>query len=85
MELGQDQLIIEQLAIVDGDASVLSISAASILAKTYRDRLMVKLHQKFPNYHFAQHKGYATKLHWQAIEKHGLSPIHRLSFCGSMV
>jgi ribonuclease HII len=77
-------LDITQTAIVDGDASVLSISAASILAKTYRDRLMVKLHQKFPNYEFAQHKGYATRLHRIAIAKHGLSPIHRLSFCANI-
>lgn len=76
---------IKQTAIVDGDMSVLSISAASILAKTFRDRLMVKLHKKFPEYNFAQHKGYGTKRHWQAIHEHGLSSIHRLSFCGSIV
>jgi len=75
-------ITIEQTPIVDGDASVLSISAASILAKTYRDRLMVKLHKKFPNYEFARHKGYATRAHRLAIEKYGLSPLHRLSFCG---
>jgi ribonuclease HII len=75
---------IEQTAIVDGDASVLSISAASILAKTYRDRLMVKLHQKFPEYEFARHKGYATELHRWAIRKYGLTPVHRLSFCAKI-
>jgi ribonuclease HII len=73
---------IQQTAIIDGDASVLSISAASIIAKTYRDRLMVKLHQKFPAYNFARHKGYATPEHRAAIAAHGLTAVHRLSFCG---
>jgi len=72
----------EQTAIVDGDASVLSISAASIIAKTFRDRLMVKLHKKFPAYNFARHKGYATAEHRAAIRAHGLTAVHRLSFCG---
>lgn len=76
---------ITQQAIIDGDASVLSISAASILAKTYRDRLMVKLHHKFPRYEFARHKGYGTELHRQAIQKYGLTSVHRVSFCASMV
>jgi ribonuclease HII len=71
----------EQQAIIDGDASVLSIAAASILAKVHRDELMVKLHEQFPKYEFHRHKGYATKLHWEAIKKYGLSPVHRLSFC----
>ena len=77
-------LDIEQTPIIDGDARVLSISAASILAKTFRDRLMVKLHRKFPKYEFAQHKGYATRLHRLAIQKHGLTPIHRVSFCANI-
>lgn len=77
-----DQIL--QTAIVSGDMSVLSISAASILAKTFRDRLMVKLHAKFPEYDFARHKGYGTKVHRDAIIKHGLSPVHRLSFCGEV-
>jgi len=82
--LSQSLVNIEQTAIVDGDASVLSISAASILAKTYRDRLMVKLHHKFPEYEFARHKGYATELHRWAIRKYGLTPVHRLSFCAKI-
>jgi ribonuclease HII len=73
-----------QEAIVAGDASVLSISAASILAKTHRDRLMVKLHKKFPAYSFDRHKGYATVAHRQALLEHGLSSVHRLSFCGNI-
>jgi ribonuclease HII len=70
-----------QHAVINGDALVLSISAASIVAKVYRDQLMVKLHKKFPIYNFAQHKGYATVLHRQALREAGLSPLHRLSFC----
>jgi ribonuclease HII len=74
-----------QEAIVGGDAKVLSISAASILAKTHRDRLMVKLHQKFPEYNFAKHKGYATLEHRIAVKTYGLSSVHRLSFCSNIV
>src|SRR5262249_46414634 len=62
-ELFSSSYNFQQKAIIDGDVSVVSISAASILAKTFRDRLMVKLHQKFPQYNFARHKGYATKGH----------------------
>lgn len=71
----------DQEAIIGGDAKVLSIAAASIIAKVYRDGLMQKLHQQYPPYNFAQHKGYATVIHRNAIIKHGLSPIHRLTFC----
>jgi ribonuclease HII len=71
----------QQEAVVDGDAKILSIAAASIIAKVYRDNLMVRLHKKFPEYNFIQHKGYATLHHREAIKKFGLTPIHRLSFC----
>jgi ribonuclease HII len=84
-DLLETSFSIDQSAIVDGDALVLSISAASILAKTYRDRFMVKLNKKFPAYEFARHKGYATELHRRAIRKHGLTAVHRVSFCGNMV
>ncbi len=70
-----------QEAIINGDAKILSIAAASIVAKVYRDNLMKKLHAQYPEYNFAQHKGYATFHHRQVIKKVGLSPIHRLSFC----
>lgn len=74
-----------QEAIVGGDNKVLSIAAASIIAKVYRDNLMKELHQEFPAYNFAKHKGYATLHHREMIIEHGLSPIHRLSFCGNFV
>ena len=75
------KLHIKQEAVVGGDSKIFSISAASIIAKVYRDDLMVKLDKKFPEYNFPQHKGYATLEHRLAIEKHGLSSIHRRSFC----
>lgn len=69
-----------QRPIKDGDKICASISAASIIAKVYRDKLMKKLHIKYPQYSFARHKGYGTKLHQQAINKYGLSRVHRKSF-----
>ena len=73
-------LHIKQTAIVGGDGKCFSIAAASIIAKVTRDRLMIEYDRKYPNYNFAQHKGYPTKKHIQAILKHGLCPIHRISF-----
>lgn len=67
-------------AIISGDAKSASIAAASILAKVTRDRIMVALDAKWPQYGFAKHKGYATLEHRKAIKKWGLSPIHRKSF-----
>lgn len=67
-------------AIVRGDSLSLSIAAASIIAKVTRDRLMLKYHEIYPQYGFARHKGYGTKLHMKALEEHGPSPIHRFSF-----
>lgn len=69
-----------QKAVKDGDKICASISAASIIAKVYRDRLMKKLHLKYPNYDFDKHKGYGTSTHQEAIKKHGLCRIHRRSF-----
>ncbi len=66
--------------IVKGDAQYLSIAAASILAKTYRDEIMVKLHEEFPEYGWDRNKGYPTAAHYEAIEKHGVTPHHRRSF-----
>ena len=66
--------------IVRGDASVPAISAASILAKVTRDAEMCELDRQFPGYGFAQHKGYPTSVHLGALEKQGVSPIHRRSF-----
>lgn len=67
-------------AIVRGDATVQSISAASILAKVHRDRLCVQLHEQHPAYGFHDHKGYATAVHLAALRKHGACPQHRRSF-----
>jgi ribonuclease HII len=67
-------------AIVKGDATVPSISAASILAKVSRDRWCVDYHQLFPHYGFAQHKGYGTAEHLAALRQHGPCPEHRRSF-----
>lgn len=70
----------KQAAIKGGDKVCVSISAASIIAKVYRDRLMKSLHKKYPQYGFAKHKGYGTKFHQEMIKKYGLSRIHRKSF-----
>lgn len=67
-------------AIVKGDASEPAISAASIVAKVLRDRLMVMLDKKYPLYGFAKHKGYATAMHRDALRQHGATRIHRRSF-----
>lgn len=67
-------------AIVGGDDSVASISAASIVAKVYRDALMVTLDGDYPGYGFASHKGYTTRAHLAALESLGACPIHRRSF-----
>jgi len=74
------QLSVPTRTIIKGDSLVAAISAASILAKVSRDRQMHVLDQQYPEYGFAQHKGYPTSMHLQAIEKCGLTPEHRLSF-----
>lgn len=68
------------LAIVDGDARSFSIAAASIVAKVTRDRIMEDFDRRFPEYGFAQHKGYGTKQHYEALQKFGPCAIHRKSF-----
>jgi ribonuclease HII len=67
-------------AIIGGDAKIRSIGAASILAKTERDAEMLRLHERFPQYNFAQHKGYPTPEHLQALRTYGYCEIHRRSF-----
>lgn len=69
-----------QTAIVKGDCKSYSIAAASVLAKVHRDFQMKKLDKKFPEYEFAQHKGYPTKAHLAALKRFGACPIHRRSF-----
>jgi len=71
---------VPQTALIKGDRRSLSIAAASILAKTARDELMIALDQQYPGYGFAFHKGYGTRIHRQAIEYLGVSPVHRLTF-----
>jgi ribonuclease HII len=66
--------------LVRGESQSISIAAASVLAKTGRDAIMRKLDEQFTGYNFSQHKGYGTAIHRAAIEKQGLSPIHRKSF-----
>ena len=70
----------ECLTVVKGDAKSASIAAASILAKVSRDRYMKELAVKYPEYHFEQHNGYPTKLHYEMIRKFGISDVHRKSF-----
>jgi ribonuclease HII len=67
-------------AVVRGDLLEPCISAASILAKTHRDRQMLELDRRYPEYQFARHKGYPTRLHRELLKKHGVSPAHRRSF-----
>lgn len=76
------QNILPQRAIIKGDSLSASIAAASILAKTYRDELMKKYAEEFPEYGFAEHKGYAAASHLAALRANGPSPIHRRTFRG---
>lgn len=67
-------------SIIKGDEKSLSIAAASILAKVYRDDLMIQYDKEFPNYDFAKNKGYGTKKHLEALELYGITPIHRKTY-----
>ncbi len=71
---------VEEMTLVKGDSKSISIAAASILAKVSRDRCLKELDEKYPEYQFSKHKGYPTKLHYELIKEHGISPVHRLSF-----
>lgn len=71
---------VEEMTLVKGDAKSISIAAASILAKVSRDRYLLELDEKYPEYQFRKHKGYPTALHYEMIKEHGISPVHRLSF-----
>lgn len=74
-------LIIPYECIVKGDAKLAPIAAASVLAKTYRDDYMLRLHAEYPIYGWDRNKGYPTKMHREAVTRHGLSPHHRITFC----
>lgn len=71
---------IPSLCIVKGDGKYMSIAAASILAKTYRDAYMVRLHNEYPQYGWDRNKGYPTQEHYEAIRQYGTTPYHRMSF-----
>ena len=73
-------LELKQLPIVKGDRKIFSIACASLIAKVFRDKMMIKYAKKFPRYGFEKHKGYGTKFHRVILLKHGRSPIHRNSF-----
>ena len=75
----------KEVTLVKGDARVSCIAAASIVAKVTRDALMVSLAEEYPEYHLAECKGYGSPEHIAAIREHGLSPIHRVSFCGNFL
>lgn len=66
--------------VVKGDGKYLSIAAASVLAKTYRDEYMLQLHEEYPIYHWDKNMGYPTKAHYEAIREHGITKYHRRSF-----
>jgi ribonuclease HII len=68
--------------IISGDSYIDQISAASIIAKVYRDNLMMQFDKEYPNFYFSSHMGYGTKMHKAAIKKYGITPIHRKTFKG---
>ena len=78
------EIKIESRSIVKGDSKCADIAAASVLAKVTRDRYMLEMAEKYPQYYFEKHKGYGTKLHYEALREHGPSEIHRLSFLKKM-
>ena len=71
---------VKEITIIKGDGKCMSVAAASIIAKVSRDRFMLELDEKYPQYQLSKHKGYGTKLHYEMIEKYGVSEIHRRSF-----
>ena len=73
-------MAIQADTIVHGDATYMSIAAASVLAKTYRDDYMLRLHEEYPQYGWADNKGYPTKQHYEALRQFGPTPYHRKSF-----
>lgn len=75
----------KELCVVKGDAQIACIAAASVVAKVTRDALMVSLDEEYPGYHLAESKGYGSAEHVAAIREHGLTPLHRASFCGNFV
>ena len=76
---------IEQTSIIKGDLKSITISAASVIAKVTRDRMMVEWSKEYPWYGFESNKGYGTKLHYQGIAEHGITPIHRKTFLKGII
>ena len=76
---------IKYISVIKGDAKIYSISAASIIAKVTRDRIMKEYDEVYPQYGFASHKGYGTAKHIQAIKEHGICPLHRKTFTKNFV
>lgn len=74
-------LLVPYECIVKGDAKLAPIAAASVLAKTYRDDYMLRLHEEYPVYGWDRNKGYPTRVHREAVAQYGLSPYHRVTFC----
>lgn len=77
-------IIMQSRCVIKGDEKCADIAAASVLAKVSRDRYMLEMAQKYPQYHFEQHKGYGTKLHYEALREYGPCEIHRMSFLRKM-
>jgi ribonuclease HII len=71
---------VNEETIVKGDGKCISVAAASIIAKVSRDRFMLEIDKQYPEYQFSKHKGYGTKLHYEMIEKYGVSKVHRRTF-----
>jgi ribonuclease HII len=76
---------VAEITIIKGDSKCMSVAAASIIAKVSRDRFMMKVAEEYPQYEFPKHKGYGTKLHYEMIEKYGVSPVHRRSFLKKII
>jgi len=76
---------IAEVTIIKGDAKSMSVAAASILAKVSRDRFMLEMDKKYPEYEFSKHKGYGTKLHYERIAEYGVSEIHRKTFLKKII
>ena len=76
---------VKEITIVKGDSKCMSVAAASIIAKVSRDRFMMEMDEKYPEYQFCKHKGYGTKLHYEMIEQYGISPVHRKTFLKNII
>jgi ribonuclease HII len=77
-----EDLILPQIPIIKGDSRCMSIAAASVVAKVYRDTLMESYHGSYPEYDFLNNAGYGTAPHWEALDRYGPTPIHRRGFRG---